>query len=48
MDKTQAIGLLNETFNNNFEILKFIKFIKELFNEIKIENCGQINEILLY
>ena len=31
-----TIKLLNQTFNNNFDVVRYIKFIKELFNEIKI------------
>ena len=32
MDKQSAIRLLDETFNSDFEINRFIKFVKELFN----------------
>lgn len=32
MDKINAIQLLDETFNNDFSIERFVKFAKELFN----------------
>ena len=36
MDKKNAVNLLNETFNNDFNNDKFFRFIKELFNEFSI------------
>ena len=36
MIKQKAIGLLGNTFNNNFEINQFSKFIKELLNEFDL------------
>jgi len=36
MDKKNAINLLDETFNNDFNNENFFKFIKELFNEFTI------------
>lgn len=36
MDKANTIKLLNDTFNNDFDINRFAKFIKELFNEFAI------------
>ncbi len=36
MDKKNAVNLLNETFNNDFNNGNFFKFIKELFNEFSI------------
>lgn len=35
-DKQNAIKLLDETFNNDFEIDRFSRFIKELFNKFHI------------
>ena len=34
MDLKQASNLIKETFNSSFDRIKFIKFIKELLNEI--------------
>src|SRR3989344_4252230 len=36
MDKKNAVNLLNETFNNDFNNDNFFRFIKELFNEFSI------------
>jgi hypothetical protein len=36
MIKQKAIGLLSDTFNHNFEINQFSKFIKELLNEFDL------------
>jgi hypothetical protein len=36
MDERNAIKLLDETFNNDFEIDRFSRFIKELFNKFHI------------
>jgi len=36
MIKQKAIGLLNDTFSNDFEINRFSKFIKELLNEFTL------------
>ena len=36
MDRQNAIRLLNETFNKNFELEKFTKFITELFNRFTV------------
>jgi len=36
MNRENTIKLLDQTFNSNFDIVKYTKFIKELFNEIKI------------
>jgi 23S rRNA G2445 N2-methylase RlmL len=37
MKKAEAIQLLDETFDNEFDLNRYAKFIKELFNVIKIE-----------
>lgn len=37
MKEQRAKGLLDETFNTDFDINRFEKFIKELFNEFQIE-----------
>ena len=36
MDKQNTIRLLNETFNSDFDINRFAKFVKELFNDFSI------------
>src|SRR3989338_5894938 len=36
MDKQTTVKLLDETFSNDFDIHKFAKFIKELFNNFNI------------
>ena len=36
MDEQRAIKLLDDTFNNNFDINRFSMFVKELFNEFNI------------
>ena len=36
MDKPNTIKLLNETFNSDFDINRFAKFVKELFNDFSI------------
>jgi len=36
MDRQSTIKLLNETFNQNFELEKFVKFVKELFNKFTV------------
>lgn len=36
MDKESASRLLDETFNSDFEINRFIKFVKELFNNFTV------------
>ncbi len=36
MDKNQAIRLLDDTFNNDFDVNKFAKFIKNLFNNFEV------------
>ncbi|HOI18671.1 MAG TPA: TaqI-like C-terminal specificity domain-containing protein [Candidatus Woesearchaeota archaeon] len=36
MDKANTTKLLNETFNSDFDINRFAKFVKELFNEFSI------------
>ena len=36
MNKQNAIKLLDETFNNDFEIDRFSRFVKELFNKFHI------------
>jgi len=36
MDKQSAIRLLDETFNSDFEINRFIRFVKELFNDFAV------------
>ena len=36
MDKQSARRLLDETFNSDFEINRFIKFVKELFNNFTV------------
>jgi len=43
MDKKNAIKLLDETFNNDFDNENFFKFIKELFNKFLINkrDCTQ-------
>ena len=43
MNQQQAEWLLNETFNNKFDILKFSKFLKELINNsnLRIEDKSQ-------
>lgn len=38
MDKNQAVRLLDETFNNDFDVNRFVKFIKELFNNFEINS----------
>jgi hypothetical protein len=37
MDRQNAIRLLDETFNQNFELEKFTKFVTELFNKFAIK-----------
>jgi len=37
MDRQNAIRLLDETFNKNFELEKFTKFITELFNRFTVK-----------
>ena len=45
MDEQNASWLLNETFNQNFELHKFIKFVTELFNGFTvIQKKGMIWE----
>src|SRR3989339_1152010 len=36
MDKPNTLKLLNETFNHDFDINRFAKFVKELFNDFSI------------
>ena len=36
MDKQSAIRLLDETFNSDFDLNRFIKFVKELFNNFTV------------
>ena len=36
MDKQSAIRLLDETFNSDFDLNGFIKFVKELFNNFTV------------
>ena len=36
MDKESASRLLDETFNKDFEINRFIRFVKELFNDFTV------------
>lgn len=36
MDHKNAAALLEETFDNEFNIERYANFIKELFNHIKI------------
>lgn len=36
MDKQSASRLLDETFNKDFEINRFIRFVKELFNDFTV------------
>ena len=36
MDKPNTIKLLNETFNSDFDVNRFAKFVKELFNDFSI------------
>ncbi|MBT3582633.1 N-6 DNA methylase [Candidatus Woesearchaeota archaeon] len=36
MKEKEAINLLNETFNNEFDLVRFSKFIKEVFNKFTI------------
>lgn len=36
MDRQNTIRLLNETFNQNFELEKFTKFVTELFNKFTV------------
>jgi hypothetical protein len=43
MDRQNTIKLLDETFSSDFDISRFAKFVKELFNEIEIiqRDCTQ-------
>ena len=36
MDRQNAIKLLDETFNSDFDVNKYVKFIKELFNQFTV------------
>ena len=36
MDKHSAVKLLDETFNNDFDLNKYLKFIRELFNNFQV------------
>ena len=36
MDKQSASRLLDETFNSDFEMNRFIRFVKELFNNFAV------------
>jgi len=36
MDRPSTIKLLDETFNQNFELERFVKFVKELFNKFTV------------
>jgi len=50
MDKQSAIRLLDETFNSDFDLNRFIWFVKELFNDFTVNqrDCTKyIAEILL-
>jgi len=36
MDQQNAIKLLDDTFNSDFDVNKYVKFIKELFNNFTV------------
>lgn len=43
MNKQQAIRLLDDTFNKNFDVRRFLSFVKELFKDVnlQIRECTQ-------
>jgi hypothetical protein len=45
MDKQSAIRLLDETFNKDFEINRFIRFVKELFNDFAVNQKNARNSL---